>query len=89
MSGQPATFNPAISIFNDIRIRGFWLSKWFETAGMEDRQAAFGQIVPLVSNGFLNANIDSRFSIDEIKQAVSRAAQPGRSGKVLIVPNAH
>jgi trans-2-enoyl-CoA reductase len=88
MSGKPVTFNPAISIFNDIRIRGFWLSKWFETAGMQDRQAAFGQIIPLISNGSLKADIDSRFSIDEIKQAVSRAAQPGRNGKVLIVPNA-
>lgn len=89
MSGKPATFNPEISIFNDIRIRGFWLSKWFETAAIKDRQAAFGQIVPLVSNGFLKANIDSRYSIDEIKQAVSRASQRGRNGKVLIVPNAH
>jgi hypothetical protein len=31
----------------------------------------------------------SRFTVDEIKQAVSRAAQRGRNGKVLIVPNAH
>lgn len=89
MSGKPATFNPAISIFNDVRIRGFWLYKWFETAALKERQAAFGQILPLVSNGTLKANIDSRFGIDEIKQAVTRAAQRGRNGKVLIVPNAH
>jgi len=87
LSGQPASFNPAMSIFNDIRIRGFWLAKWFETATMEQRQAAFGQIIPLVGGGSLKADIDSRYSIDEIQQAVSRAAQRGRNGKVLIVPN--
>jgi trans-2-enoyl-CoA reductase len=87
LSGKPATFNPAMAIFNDIRIRGFWLSKWFEVAGIAEKQAAFGQIIPLIASGQLKANIDSRFSVGEIKQAVSRAAQRGRNGKVLIVPN--
>ena len=89
LSGKPVTLNPAIAIFNDIRIRGFWLSKWFESAEMEEKQAAFGQIIPLIASGALKANIDSRFSVDEIKQAVSRAAQGGRNGKVLIVPNTY
>lgn len=88
LSGKPATLNPAITIFNDIRIRGFWLSTWFKTATMKEKQAAFGQIIPLVASGALKANIDSRFTVSEIKQAVTRAAQGGRNGKVLIVPNA-
>ncbi|TDG14673.1 alcohol dehydrogenase [Seongchinamella unica] len=87
LSGKPATLNTAITIFNDIRIRGFWLSKWFETAGMKEKQAAFGEIIPLIASGALKADVDSRFTVDEIKQAVSRAAQRGRNGKVLIVPN--
>ena len=87
MSGKPVTLNPAMLIFNDIRIRGFWLSKWFETATMTEKQAAFGQIIPLVISGALKANVDSRFTVSEIKQAVERAAQSGRNGKVLIVPD--
>ena len=87
MSGKPVTLNPAMLIFNDIRIRGFWLSKWFETAAMTEKQAAFGQIIPLVISGALKANVDSRFTVSEIKQAVERAAQSGRNGKVLIVPD--
>ncbi len=87
LSGKPASFNPAMAIFNDIRIRGFWLSKWFEKAGTEEKQAAFGQIIPLIASGSLKANIDSRFTVSEIKQAVTRAGQRGRNGKVLIVPN--
>ena len=88
LSGKPATLSPAIIIFNDIRVRGFWLSKWFESAQMKEKQAAFGQIIPLVASGALKANVDSRFTVSEIKQAVERAAQRGRNGKVLIVPNA-
>ena len=88
LSGKPVTLNPAITIFNDIRIRGFWLAKWFQNAGMKEKQAAFGEIIPLVASGALKANVDSRFTVSEIKQAVTRAAQRGRNGKVLIVPNA-
>lgn len=86
LSGKPASLYTPITIFNDIRVRGFWLSKWFETANMQEKQAAFAQIIPLVASGALKANVDSRFSVKEIKQAVTRAAQSGRNGKVLIVP---
>jgi trans-2-enoyl-CoA reductase len=87
LSGKAASYNPAMAIFNDIRIRGFWLSKWFEKSGLEEKQAAFGQIIPLIASGTLKANIDSRFSVGDIKQAVTRAIQSGRNGKVLIVPS--
>jgi NADPH:quinone reductase-like Zn-dependent oxidoreductase len=86
LSGRPATVNPAISIFNDVRIRGFWLSKWYQSATAEEKQAAFGKVIPLIASGALKADVDSRFSVAEIKQAVSRAAEGGRNGKVLIVP---
>ena len=86
LSGKPATLYTPITIFNDVRVRGFWLSKWFETASMQDKQAAFGEVIPLVAGGVLKANVDSRFTVSEIKEAVTRAAQGGRNGKVLIVP---
>ncbi|MFK8021588.1 MAG: zinc-dependent alcohol dehydrogenase family protein [Pseudomonadales bacterium] len=87
LSGKPASFNPAVAIFNDIRVRGFWLSKWFKEATMAEKQAAFGQIIPLIASGALKANVDSRFTVSEIRQAVTRAAERGRNGKVLIVPS--
>lgn len=88
LSGKDTTLDTAMTIFNDIRLRGFWLSKWFETASREQQMAAFGKIIPLIASGALAANVDSRFSVDDIKQAVTRAVQRGRNGKVLIVPNA-
>jgi NADPH:quinone reductase-like Zn-dependent oxidoreductase len=54
---------------------------------MQEKQAAFGQVIPLIVNGTLKADIDSRFTIDDIKQAVTRSKQGGRNGKVLIVPS--
>ena len=87
LSGQLPTLNVGLSIGKDLRTRGFWLTKWYKTADMAEKQAAFGEIIPLIANGSLTADIDSRFSVDEIKQAVVRAGQRGRNGKVLIVPS--
>jgi NADPH:quinone reductase-like Zn-dependent oxidoreductase len=87
LSGKPATLDTRRLIGNDIRLRGFWLAKWFQTATMQEKQAAFGEVIPLIADGTLKADIDSRFTIDEIKQAVSRSSEGGRNGKVLIVPS--
>ena len=86
LSGKPGTLDTGKVIFNDTRVRGFWLYKWYQIATMQEKQAAFGQVIPLIANGTLKANIDSRFSVDQIKQAVTRSWEGGRNGKVLIVP---
>ena len=87
LSGKLPSLNVGTSISRDIRTRGFWLTKWFQTASMADKQAAFGQIIPLIASGALKANVDSTFTVEEIKQAAKRAGERGRNGKVLIVPN--
>lgn len=87
LSGKPATLNTGMAIFKDTRNRSFWLAKWYESATLPEKQAAFGRIIPLIASGVLKANVDSRFAVGDIKQAVIRAAQDGRNGKVLVVPN--
>ena len=86
LSGQPATLNTGMAIFKDIRNRSFWLAKWYERATLAEKQAAFGKIVPLIASGVLTADVDSRFAVGDITAAVTRAAQDGRNGKVLVVP---
>jgi len=86
LSGKPGVLDTGKVIFNDTRVRGFWLYKWYQVATMQEKQAAFGQVIPLIANGTLKANIDSRFTVDQIKEAVTRSWEGGRNGKVLIVP---
>jgi NADPH:quinone reductase-like Zn-dependent oxidoreductase len=86
LSGQPPTLHTGMAIFKDIRTRGFWLAKWYESATLAEKQAAFGKIIPLIASGVLTADVDSRFAVGDITAAVTRAAQDGRNGKVLIVP---
>lgn len=86
MSMAPSTFNPGSLIFRDLSIHGFWLSKWFQNASSEVRNNALGEIVYRVARGDISMTVDAKFSLSEIKEAVTRAGESGRSGKVLLIP---
>lgn len=86
LSMQPPALNLVSVIFNDVKVQGFWLAKWFETASPEDKQAAFGAIIPLIAGGKVKSALDSRFKLEDIAAAVTRAGETGRNGKVLLTP---
>lgn len=86
LSGKQPELNMRALIANDVRPRGFWLAKWYETATDAQRQAAFGALVPLVASGQIKTKIDSRYPLEQISAAVTRAGESGRDGKVLLVP---
>lgn len=86
LSMTPPTVSSIAVIFNDITVRGFWLAKWFETASAADRQAAFGEVIGLIATGALKAKISATFTLDQIKEAVTAAAENGRDGKILLTP---
>ena len=88
LSGKLPELNLNAIVVNDVRPRGFWLAKWYETASQADKQAALGALIPLIASGQVKTKIDSRFPLEEISEAVQRAAENGRDGKVLLVPNA-
>lgn len=88
LSGQQPALNLSAMITKDIRPRGFWLQQWYQTASQTDKQAALGALIPLIASGQIKTRIDSRFPLEEIRDAVTRAAADGRDGKVLLTPNA-
>lgn len=87
MSGEPCTISPASLIFRNISLRGFWLTKWLQTAAPERRMALFNELAHLIASGQLSARIQATYSIDQIKQAVAAAAAGEREGKILLLPN--
>ncbi len=86
LSGQQPELNVSALVTKDIRPRGFWLQQWYATASPEKKQAALGALVPLIASGEVKTKVDSRFPLEEISEAVTRAAASGRDGKVLLMP---
>jgi NADPH:quinone reductase-like Zn-dependent oxidoreductase len=84
MSGEPCHMSAATLIFKDVKVRGFWLAKWFQQASPAEQQKLYGELTGLIVAGKLRAPIHQTFSVKDIKQAVKSAAQGERNGKVIV-----
>lgn len=86
MSGEPCHVSPGSFVFRDITLRGFWLSRWFKQAGMEERAQVFGEVATLIAQGKLHARVQATYPLERIREAVAAAAAGERDGKILVVP---
>ena len=87
MSMEQPLFPSSVVIFNELTIRGFWLAKWFDTVKPNEKYQTFATVIDLISQGKLHTDIAGTFPLDDIHEAVKMAAQSGRVGKVLLLPN--
>lgn len=74
-------------VFRDIALRGYWFTPWFERASAEEKAAVYDELGPLVAQGVINVTIEACYPLDRVHQALAHAARPGRSGKILLLPN--
>lgn len=71
-------------IFKDHRYRGFWVTRWLEAMPYSELQQLVNQLTQWIEAGQLAQPIDSVFHPEQIAEALTRAAQEKRSGKVLL-----
>ena len=83
MGMQPVRVPNGLLIFKDIRFRGFWVTKWYEESSAPQRQEMFKQLFALAGRGLLKGKVEREYSIGEAKEAIARAQQGGREGKVV------
>jgi len=88
LSGEPCHLSPNDIVFRDIRLQGVWLTMWLrDKSKADEQQAVYEELKGYVLDGRLTAEIDATYSLDQIKDAVAHAAQGGRNGKILLLPN--
>lgn len=83
MSKQSFGVSAAQMIFSDLRLRGFWVTRWMKEVPRERVVDLYSKIGPLVKDGTLRVAVDSTFPIEKAAEAIRRASEGGRSGKVL------
>lgn len=86
LSGEACKLSAEHTIFKDIRLRGFWLANWFRDTGAEERAALYGELVGLMIEGKLRAEVEATYPIEQAKEALAHAMAEGRSGKILLTP---
>lgn len=85
MSGEPAALDLHELVFRDIRVRGFWLARWFlDPVQMKQLKAAYAELVALMKAGALHIEVEATYPLTAVHEALAHAARPARSGKVLL-----
>ena len=84
MSRQPLKLPTGLLIFKDIQARGFWMTRWYQSATEADRKAMFDALFEMAKAGAFKTPVEHIYPVEEIKQAVTHALQGGRGGKILI-----
>lgn len=87
MGGMAPQVSGAALVFRDVRVRGFWLVRSLQAMDATARTALYGELAGLVAGGTLQARVDATFPLERIDEALRRAMQEGRSGKVVLTPN--
>ncbi len=84
-SRKPMVVHPGSFIFKRQKVRGFWLYYRYQSATLDEITAMFDHLTPLVAAGTIATPVAATYRFDQVREAVTRAAQSG--GKVLFTPN--
>jgi NADPH:quinone reductase-like Zn-dependent oxidoreductase len=83
MAKKPLTVPNGPLIFNDIRLRGLWVTQWIRASDPQTIQEAYSKLADLVISHKLIQNVDSTFDLSDFPQALTRLHQADRCGKVI------
>jgi NADPH:quinone reductase-like Zn-dependent oxidoreductase len=84
LAGEPIRLDPRVLLVGQKRVEGFWLSEWARHQGVLKMLLLFRRIGRLLREGVLTSDVGATFPLDQVREAVRQAAQPGRQGKVLL-----
>jgi len=83
LGGEAPRFDPGVFIFNELVLRGFWMTAWMARADDAARMSALKRVFELAQAGELPLPVGGIYPLTEFAAALAEAQRPGRAGKVL------
>ncbi len=83
MAKKPLTVPNGPLIFNDIRLRGLWVTQWIHESDPLTLNQTYTNLTELVLAGKLTQAIDSTYDLADFSKALARLDQPERLGKMI------
>jgi trans-2-enoyl-CoA reductase len=83
MGRQPLRLPNGLLIFKDLRVVGFWLSRWGQRATELEKAAMLNELMQHAVSGILKTEIEKSYRLAEVESALEHARQGRRSGKIL------
>jgi NADPH:quinone reductase-like Zn-dependent oxidoreductase len=88
MARKPLTIPNGPLIFNDLRIRGLWVTQWMESCEQGELQETYTKLAEMTVSGALHQKVDSLFELSNFHKALQRIEAEERSGKVIFTKKA-
>ncbi len=83
MDRAPAPFPTRYLIFNDIQLRGLWVSAWYRKAPREEILALHNRVFSFMEKAKIEVEIAALYPLEDFQEALAHAQLPGKTGKVL------
>ena len=83
LSGHACKLAPHHTIFKGIKLQGFWLVNWFNTATPQDFMAMSARVGGKIADGSLNIPVEATYPLEDAVSALQHAERPSRTGKIL------
>ncbi len=87
LSGNPCEMTPEQTVFRDMSLRGFWLSKFMGSMERSEIDKLYATVGGRVADGTVHAPVEATYTLDQAVEALEHAAREGRKGKILFTPN--
>lgn len=71
-------------IFKSLQLQGLWITKWLEKAGSAELRSVLDPLATLIERGELVTAIDQIVPLADFKEAIRRAQEGSRGGKVIL-----
>jgi len=84
MSGEPMRIDPARMVFGDLRLRGFWLTRFLADTPRTDIVALYQRLSALARTRALVPGTSSWFHVSDVKAALAHAEKTMGQGKTLV-----
>lgn len=72
-------------VFRDVTVRGYSRLRALRALGAARRAEVVTELVDLVRDGALRSEVEARYGLDAVREALAHDARPTRRGKVLLV----
>ncbi|TXL70913.1 zinc-dependent alcohol dehydrogenase family protein [Vineibacter terrae] len=87
MSGEDPTVSRSDLIYRGLNLTGFMLGRFMARRSLAQIRDIYADLGRQLLDGRLSAPVEKIYAIDDIKEALVRAQEGERSGKILVAPN--
>ncbi|XP_078094346.1 enoyl-[acyl-carrier-protein] reductase, mitochondrial [Mustelus asterias] len=85
MAKQPVTIPVSALIFNNVKIRGFWITQWKRDHGRDLLQEMISKLCDFIQAGVLRAPVCNKLKFQDYQTALTAATTPFISSKQILI----